>query len=150
MNGKEGSDQNHPGNPEYIEQQEINTGWQVREGIKEVQEAYGTHQKPEGMRKENEQAEKAVFTRDRGIGSSGTISRSILSQKRLSVFQPIAFTVHLDFVTLEEQSVENGSGEGSITEEFGPGFETFVGGDEDRSLLLEVGDELEEKITFKS
>jgi hypothetical protein len=57
-----------------------------------------------------------------------------------------AFAFDIDRDRMMEQAIEDGAGDHGIAEDFSPGAETLVAGDDDRAALVAARDQLEEQV----
>ncbi len=65
-----------------------------------------------------------------------------------SVLEPVAGAVDGDDVAVVEEPVEDGGGEDFVTEDLAPFAEGLVRGEDDRALLVALGDESGSRVTL--
>ena len=66
----------------------------------------------------------------------------------LAVSEPVRVVGEGENLTPVSEPVKESCGEDGIAKEFGPAIEALVGGNNDGSIFVELGDELEEEVGF--
>lgn len=80
---------------------------------------------------------------DTGAGGSGLMTGG---QGGLELPQPVASALDVEDVAVMQEPVEDGGGQDLVAgEDLRPGLDALVGGDDDRALLVAVGDQAEEQ-----
>jgi hypothetical protein len=60
--------------------------------------------------------------------------------------QPVALAFERDHGGVVDEPVDEGGGDHGVAEDFAPGFESAVAGDNDRAAFVAAGDEREEQV----